>query len=137
MLTNTRGAKGFVRQGLFDAVFELTGNKPVAFSLTNSPFGTEPYDADFEDCFDYRAGNYADNFDGYIFLQPLKDEISGYILYDEIWSDKFVKEVQRRYALFGWDMKRDFGIKGKITKEKIIKSFKEDEGKKRWYYLFE
>ena len=136
-MRNIGGALGLVRQGLFDYVFEKNGNKSVGFHLTNSPFGAEPYDADFDDCFDHRAGNYADNFDGYIFLQPLKDEDSGYILYDEIWTDKFVKEVQRRYALFNWDMKKDFGIKGKLTKEKIIKSFKEGKSEKRWGYLFE
>ena len=136
-LHNTRGAVGLVRQGIFDAVFEINGNKPVAFSLAGSPFGIEPYDADSEERFDSKAGNFADNFDGYIFLQPLKNEDSDYILYDEIWTDKFVKEVQRRYALFNWDIKKDFGIKGKLNKEKIIKCFKEDKGKKRWSYLFE
>jgi len=136
-LHNTRGGMELVRQGLFDYVFEKNGNKPIAFSLAGSPFGTEPYDADSKDRFDHRAGNYADNFDGYIFLQPLKDEDTDYILYGEIWTDKFVKEVQRRYALFNWDMKKDFGIKGKLSKEKIIKSFKDGKRKKRWGYLFE
>jgi hypothetical protein len=137
MIRNIGGAKGLVRQGLFDYAFKKNDNKPVAFSLAGSPFGAEPFDADVETCFDNRSGNYADNFDGYIFLQPLKDEEARYVLY-EIWSDKFVKEVQRRYALFGWDMKKDFGIKGKLSKEKIIKSLKEEyEGKKRWRKLFE
>jgi len=130
------GFLGLVRQGLFDAVFEITGNKPVAFSLAGSPFGIEPYDADFRASFDYSAGNFADNFDGYIFFQPLKDEDEQYILYD-IWNDEFVKEFKRRASLFGWNANNWLGNKGKITKEKIIKVFKEDEGKKRWGYLFE
>jgi hypothetical protein len=136
-LHNRWGAVAFVRQGLFDSAFEITGNNPVAFPLAGSPFGIEPYDADPETCFDNRSGNFANNFDGYIFLQPLKDEDSDYMLFEEIWNYKFIKELERRYALFNWNMKQDYGIKGKLTKEKIIKSLKEDGGKKRWSYLFE
>ena len=128
---------GLIRQGLFDYVFEINGNKPVAFPLVNSPFGAEPYDADYDMCFDRRVGNFEDNFDGYIFLQPLKDEEGDYILYEEIWSDTFVDELKRRLAFINRDINRWFGIEGEITKEKIIKVFKEDEGKKRWGYLFE
>ena len=125
---------GFVRQGQFDVVFEKTGNKPVAFPLAGSPFGAEPYDADFDDAFDSRAGNYAHNFDGYIFLQPLKEEETDYIIYD-IASDKFVKEINRRKELTGWSL---YGwIEGELTKEKMIQGFKEKEGTKRWGYLFE
>jgi hypothetical protein len=137
MMQNIGGAKGFVRQGLFDAVLEITGNKPVAFKLAGSPFGTEAYDADFDDAFDSRAENYADNFDGYIFLQPLKDEDNDYLLYDII-SDNFIKEMERRAALTGWgSVNRWFSIEGEVTKEKIIESLKENEGKKRWSKLFE
>ncbi|MCL1969708.1 MAG: hypothetical protein FWF65_09220 [Bacteroidetes bacterium] len=133
-MTNN-GAFGLVRQGLFDYVFEKNGNQPVAFNLDDSPFGREPYDADLDNAFDSRAGNYANNFDGYIFLQPLKDEDSDYILYDIV-SDKFVNEIKRREAISGWKLYRS--IKGELTKEKIIESLKEeDEGKKRFGYLFE
>jgi hypothetical protein len=134
MMTNTSGAQGLVRQGLFDAVFEITDNKPVAFHLADSPFGAEPYDADFDDAFDSRSGNYANNFDGYIFLQPLKDEDTDYILYD-LWSDKFIEELKRRETITGWQLFR--WIEGEVTKEKVIEAYKEDEGKKRWGYLFE
>ena len=137
MMHNTRGAVALVRHGLFDAVFEIVGNKPVAFRLDGSPFGKEPFDADFESCFDIRMGNYADNFDAYIFLQPLKDEDANYILYD-IWSDKFVDEVKRRLVFLNRDANWWFDIEGEVTKEKIIKSFKDEyEGKKRWSYWFE
>jgi hypothetical protein len=137
MITNTRGAVNLVRQGLFDVVFEIIGNKPVAFSLTSSPFGAELYDADFDNAFDSKAGNYADNFDGYIFLQPLKNEDWQDILYD-IWSDEFVKEVKRRLVFLNRDANWWFNIEGEVTKEKIIESYKkENEGEKRWSYLFE
>jgi hypothetical protein len=127
---------GLIRQGLFDAVFEKNGNKPIAFALTNSPFGVEPYDADSYDCLDYRSGNFADNFDGYIFLNPLEEEEEQYVLY-EIWNDQFVKEFIRRATFLDWNGNKWLGNKGKLTKEKIIKVFKEDEGKKRWGHLFE
>ena len=136
MGTNS-GALGFVRQGLFDAVFEITGNKPIAFQLTGSPFGAEPFDTDYQMSFDNRTGNFADNFDGYIFLNPLKDEDSDYILYD-IWSERFVNEMKRRAAITNFDMNRWLGHEGELTKEKIISIFKEAyEGKKRWNQLFE
>jgi len=136
MGTNS-GALGFIRQGLFDAVFEKTGNKPVAFHLGGSPFGAEPYDVDYTMSFDSRAGNFADNFDGYIFLNPLKDEDPDYILYD-IWSDPFIDEMKRRAAITNDNMNRWFSIEGELTKEKIITIFKEEyKGKKRWSQLFE
>jgi len=133
------GVLGLVRQGLFDAVFEKTGNKPVAFHLSDSPFGAEPFDADYDMSFDNRSGNFANNFDGYIFLNPLKDEESDYILYD-IWSDQFVEEMKRRATLGIFNMNRWIGLdaEDELTKEKIITVFKNKyEGKKRWSHLFE
>jgi len=135
-MTNTRGAFGLVRQGLFDYIFEINEGKPIAFYLDGSPFGAEPFDADFDMSFDNKAGNYADNFDGYIFLQPLRDEDADYMFYD-IWSDKFIDEVKRRLTFINRDINRWFGIEGEVTKEKIIETYKEYEGKKRWSYLFE
>jgi len=135
---NNGNYQGLIRQGLFDAVFEITGNKPVAFHLTGSPFGAEPYDADYDMCFDRRVGTFADNFDGYIFLQPLKDEDKDYLLYDII-SDKFIEEMKRRIDIVGWgNLNRWFDIEGEVTKEKIIETLKENyDGKKQWDYLFE
>jgi hypothetical protein len=131
------GALGFIRQGLFDAVFEKMGNRPVGFQLAGSPFGAEPFDADYQMSFDKRTGNFADNFDGYIFLQPIKDEDSDYLLYEVI-SEKFIEEMKRRIPILGWgNLNRWFGIEGEITKEKILESLNADEGKKRWGDLFE
>ena len=132
-----RGALGFIRQGLFDAAFEKIGNKPVAFYLSGSPFGTEPFDANYEMSLDSRVGNFEDNFDGYFFLQPIKEEDSDYILYD-IWSDKFVDEMKRRATLDNFDLNRWLNLDDVITKEVIIKAFMDKyEGKKRWGHLFE
>lgn len=136
MGTNS-GALGYIRHGLFDTVFEKLNNKPVAFRLRGSPFGAEPFDADYDMSFDNRVGNFADNFDGYIFLKQLKDEDSDYILYD-IWSEQFVDEMKRRAALLDFNLNRWLGNEGELTKEKIISTFKEEyEGKKRWSELFE
>lgn len=130
------GALGLVRQGIFDLAFEKAGNKPVAFDLKNSPFGTEPFDADYELCFDKRIGSFSDNFDGYIFINPLKEECSDYILY-EIWNDEFVAEMKRRASISNFNLNGWLGIKEEITKEKIIDLFKEKyEGKKRWKDLW-
>lgn len=134
MGTNTNDV-GLIRQGLFDAAFEIAGNKPIAFNLAGSPFGAEPFDASFDICFDSKAGDFADNFDGYVFLQPLKDEDGDYILYD-IWNDEFVEELKRRLAFIDRDINWWFDIEGEVTKEKIISSFKKYEKKKQWEYLF-
>jgi hypothetical protein len=136
---NNGNLLGLIRQGLFDVSFEKNGNNPVAFHLAGSPFGTEPFDADYDMCFDSRAGNFVDNFDGYIFLQPLKDEEDDCMLY-EIYSDEFVGELKRRAAFFNRDANQWFGIEGELTKEKIIEPLKEAcEGKKskKWSELFE
>ena len=131
------GVFGLMRQGFFDAVFEKTGNKPVAFRLPGSPFGAEPFDADYPMSFDNRVGTFEDNFDGYIFLQPLKDEKSDYILYD-VWSDRFVEEMKRRAEICDFNMNRWLGTDDELTREKVVSVFREEyEGKKRWSQLFE
>lgn len=136
MGTNS-GAVGLVRKGLFDVAFEKAGNKPVAFDLNGSPFGAEPFDMDYEICFDDRIGSFSDNFDGYIFINPLKEESSDYILYD-IWDDDFVSEMKRRASIANFNLNRWLGISEEITKERIIEAFKTKyEGKKRWANLYE
>jgi len=136
MMTNF-GSVGLVREGLFDAVFEITGNKPVAFNLANSPFGAEHFDADYDMSFDKRTGNFANNFDGYIFLQPLKDEDTDYVLYD-IYTEQFIEDVKQRLKILGWgNINRMFGVDGEVTPKKIIDDLKKYEGSKRFSDLFE
>lgn len=97
---NTGNHKALIRHGFFDRVFEEAGNKPVAFNLKGSPFGAEPFDGLSENLFEEESGSYENNFDGYIFLQPLKEELAGRILY-ELFTDRFVEEMKRRSVYLG------------------------------------
>ncbi len=137
VMSNSGRLYGELRQGLFDTVFAQIGNKPVAFNLQNSPFGKEPFDADYELSYDSRTGSFENNFDGYIFFGTLRDEPADYLLYD-IFSDKFVDEMKRRAALTNRSVTDWFDIK-EVNKESIIEYFKKrnPEGKKRWGRLFE
>lgn len=137
---NSGGNLRLIRGGMFDRVFEEAGNAPVAFRLKGGPFGAEPFDGGYDEAFDPRAGRYEDNFDGYLFMQPLADEMNGDVLY-EIFSDSFVDEIKRRAAYMGVpdDRPHWFGIKtGDLTAERIKEVLRdESEGKKRFPFLSE
>jgi len=132
---NSGGNQSLLRDGFFDRVFEEMGNKPLAFKLKGSPFGSEPFDGMSEMKFDPLTGSYEDNFDGYIFLQPLKEEMHDYVLY-EIFTDEFVNEMKRRAIYLGIPQDRPywFGMKVKdLTAEGIKKVLRDySEGKKRY-----
>lgn len=131
VIDNGGNIDGAVRNGLFDYAFYRTGNKPIAFLLKNSPFGTEPFDALPEISYKTVTGTYADNYDGYIFLGPLETEPGEYILHD-IYSDNFVKELIRRAALDHSTVQEWFGIK-EATRGAIIEGLKEENKvKNRW-----
>jgi len=122
---------GRIRQGSFDLAFRLNGDKPVAFRLKDSPFGREPFDALPEMSYFSAAGTFSDNYDGYVFLGSLDDEPNDYILYD-LYSDEFVKELQRRAAMENSSVQEWFGVK-EARKEAIIEKLKEQYGgSKRW-----
>ncbi len=87
--------KQLIRAGLFDKAFAENNNKPIGFILSNSPFGTEPFDGIYEYKFNPEAGTFADNFDGYLFFGALSDETQNEILKD-IFSTQFVDEMKRR-----------------------------------------
>ena len=128
-----------IRGGAFDRAFEEAGNKPVAFKLKGSPFGAEPFDGLGEN-FSEDAGLYQDNFDGYVFLHPLKDEASGQIL-DELFTDQFVEEMKRRAVCLGNSERSSFwfGRKAKdLTPEYIIDVLQNEikDGKKYPEELF-
>lgn len=88
------------RGGIFDRAFELNGNSPVGFTLKGSPFGNEPYDGMYEMKYDHRAGTYADNFDGFLFLYPLDNEPRNTPLMD-VFSQSFIDEMKRRAEVLG------------------------------------
>ncbi|MDR1552028.1 MAG: hypothetical protein LBS69_01010 [Prevotellaceae bacterium] len=125
---------GKLRKGLFDCVFEQNGNIPIAFNLYNSPFGNELFDA-ADIRFDIQTGTFADNFDGYIFLQSLHEEVKNIPLY-ELYSDDFVEEIKRRARVC--NIGDIFGIHADdITKEKIHEILtaymKENDNKRFWF----
>jgi len=132
---NSGGSQSLIRDGLFDRVFEEAGNAPVAFKLKGSPFGSEPFDGMSDMKFNPLSGSYENNFDGYIFLQPLKEEMHDYVLY-EIFTDEFVEEMKRRAVYLGVPQDRPywFGMKVEdLTAEGIKKVLRDNsEGKKRY-----
>ncbi|MFR1237239.1 MAG: hypothetical protein ACLSC9_13085 [Barnesiella sp.] len=137
IISNNGVIHGKIRHGVFDYAFMRTGYKPVAFSLQKSPFGMEPFDGIYEISYNESAGNYVDNFDGYIFLEPLENEEAEYILYD-IFTDDYVQELKRRAVISDSEHERWYGLPVKdLTKEAIISNLKKaTEGKKRWEALF-
>lgn len=125
---NNGGNKSAIRGGIFDEAFRRNGNRPVGFKLSGSPFGAEPFDGIYEIKYKTATGSYADNFDGYLFLRPLEDEPKAVPLI-EIFTDEFVKEMQRRAAVMGYDNLRYlwFGRRAsELTKEYIIECLKEE-----------
>jgi uncharacterized iron-regulated protein len=121
VISNNGYVYGRIRKGLYDYVFEKNGNNQVAFNLRNSPFGKELFDAASTICFDMAAGAFEDNYDGYIFLQPLDEELKNIPLY-EIFTDEFADEIKRRANIIG----------EKINRTQLLQNLKKDEGGKRW-----
>jgi uncharacterized iron-regulated protein len=131
IIDNSGNIPGRLRHGIFDEAFALNGNKPVAFKMDQSPFGSEPFDALPEISYRSIAGTYADNYDGYVFLGPLDREPKSGILY-ELYSDDFVKELDRRARLEGSTVQKWFEVE-KAGKEAIIEKFrKQQENKLKW-----
>ena len=125
---------GQTRKGLFDWVFAENGNIPVAFDFKDSPFGKEPYDVDANIRFDAAVGSYEDNFDGYIFLQPLKDELASTTLF-ELFTDKFIEEIKRRANILNSEDEILPGIKLKeLDRQTLIEKLKLEGTKKRWKF---
>lgn len=119
---NNGANKRPIRGGIFDKAFELTGNRPVGFTLAGSPFGKEPFDGISEIKYNISTGCYSDNFDGYLFLHPIENEPVASPL-TEIFTDGFVAEMKRRASVMGMENLRAiwFGTTApNLTKEYII-----------------
>jgi len=126
-IDNSGFIPGKIRHGIFDYAFFKLGNKPIAFNLYNNPFGKEPFDG----LLDEGLGTYSDNYDGYIFLGPLDEEPCGEVL-TELYSDAFIKELDRRTnLLFGVSLNVAWEIK-ENSKTAIVEKIKEDQGPLRW-----
>jgi hypothetical protein len=118
-----------IRHGVFDYALENAGNNPIAFDLKNSPFGKEPFDAFFSE----GSGSFQDNYDGYIFLGPLDSEPNGELLLD-LYSDKFIKELNRRLGFYNTNIEKDLKSKDS-SKESVIESILKGYSQRKWDYL--
>jgi len=123
---NTMPIDERIRYGIFDYAFYKFGDKPVAFEIKNSPFGKEPFDGLYYD----GNGTYQDNYDGYIFLGSLDNEPNGEILFD-LYSDNFIKELDRRYQILGSSLKDEWELP-ETSKKAIIEKLMSDNSGTRW-----
>ena len=108
VMTNMGRVDGRVCLGLFDSAFAALQNRPVAFTLEKGPFGEHFYDAQPDAPV---WSTYRDGFNGYLYLDPLEDEIFSPLIPD-FYTDEFVKELERRYRLmYGKGWAEGYGIK--------------------------
>ena len=134
IISNNGTIHGLIRNGLFDSVFAKFANTPIAFKLKDSPFGIEPFDGLYEITYDKETGDFGNNYDAYLFLEPLESEQGEYLLYD-ILTDEYVKELSRRAIMTNTSVEKWFGV-SEATKEAIIEKLKSDsKNKKRWIIL--
>ncbi|GHT66400.1 hypothetical protein AGMMS50239_27810 [Bacteroidia bacterium] len=132
VISNKGYTYGKIRKGLYDYVFEKNGNKQVAFNLHNSPFGKELFDASSELCFDMKTGAFEDNYDGYIFLEPVDEETRSVPLY-EIFTDKFINEIKKRASTVGEEQIVFGNMELKdLNRTQLLQNMKKDERGKRW-----
>lgn len=128
---NTGKMKGMTNKGIFDYSFAENGNKPVAFNLTNSPFGKKHFDLMIE-LPSESAGNFENYFDGYIFFMPLEEE-GPYFVLPELFTEDFLQELHRRASICGYDDWQEYGVKIKaITMNDIHKYLQESSQNKYW-----
>ncbi len=135
IMDNHGRVRGRIRGGVFDKAFALNGNSPVAFTIDNSPFGKEPFDALPEISYRTVTGTFADNYDAYLFLGPLEDEPADYLL-AELYSEDFVQELRRRAALEHKTLRDWFGV-SEDTREAILGKIRKgtETRKYRWTSL--
>lgn len=99
--TNMGRVDGRLCLGLFDSAFAKLGDKPIAFTLEQGPFGEQMYDGQPDEPVWSR---FRDGFNAYLYLGPLETEIFSPLI-DGFYTDEFVKELERRYRLMygkGW-----------------------------------
>jgi len=134
ILNNNGSIYGKIRNGMFDKAFAEAGNKAMAFNLKDSPFGKEPFGGLHEIAYDRRAGSYEDNYDAYMFLEPLESEQDEYFLYELI-SDKFVKELERRAKIIKTKVEKWFEVEHATKEEIVTKLRTKHANQTRWIGL--
>lgn len=133
VVSNNGTVHGMTRKGIFDYVFSVVGNNPIAFNLKNSPFGKEPFDALYEISYNKMTGNYEDNYDVYLFIEPLNTESAEY-LFDDILTDDYLNELDRRAKMTNTTLEKWFGV-DKATLQTIKETRQFNPNKRRWLNL--
>lgn len=95
IMSNWGTVYGRVGLGLFEAAFAELKQRPIAFSLNQSPFGELPLDVDTSSP---PGQQYRDAYSAYLYLGPLEDEIFAPLI-EGFYTDEFVQELDRRFRL--------------------------------------
>lgn len=97
--------------GKWDAAFKLTENKPVGFSIKNTPFGKTNYDYPYNNP---KTLLYEDIIDGFIFYKPFYEFTCTRGL-PEIVDKKFAKVMIERQIISGtYEENEKYSIKDEI-----------------------
>lgn len=94
-ITNKGKVEGRIGLGIFDEAFAINGNRSVAFSLAEGPFGDQPYDASPDrpvHC------SFRDAFDAYLFLGFLDTERFSDLI-DGFYTNEHLAEMARRHQV--------------------------------------
>jgi beta-lactamase regulating signal transducer with metallopeptidase domain len=94
---NWGGVQGRACLGLFDTAFARLDNKPMAFPLTEGPFGEQWFDAMSDDPVS-ESSTYGDGYSAFLYLGPLEDEIFSPLI-PGFYDEEFMKEIDRRFRL--------------------------------------
>lgn len=94
-MSNNGAVRGRLAQGLFETAFARFGNRPVAFDLTQGPFGQQRLTA-FPD--QPTPGRFRDGYHACLYLGPLEDEVFSPLI-PGFFTDDFVQELDRRYQI--------------------------------------
>jgi hypothetical protein len=116
VMTDRGETSGRLALGLIDSAFAKLGDKPIAFTLEEGPFGRLPFDG-MPDADVY--GTFDDGYDAYLYLIPLEDEILSPLI-EGFYCDEFMPEIDRRCRLMN-DGKPLFSDINLPTTERVIK----------------
>jgi len=113
VMINTRAITVYpIAGGVWDDAFKRSGNRPVGFSFTSTPFGSDKFDMfPFKEFFTFRpvsivpsvAGTlrYQDVFTGFVFINPSEEQY--WEQYTPGYFKGFEQEYIRRCACLGKD----------------------------------
>lgn len=129
VMTNKGDVNGRLQLGLFDSAFSKLGDKPIAFTLEQGPFGEQMYDGEPDKSV---WSKFRDGFNAFLYLGPLETEIVSPLI-EGFYSKEFMPEIDRRYQLmYGEPLHRSYGWPA-TTSERVTAMQKQLWGKpRRW-----